>query len=560
MATTVVKTIGTGGDYTTLQAWEDASPADLVAADQIWEGQLTESITFTGANNLVTFAGSTSNASCYKHLTTAPGMSFVDNADKLTNALRFNKANGLWIESTNGKYGSATIIFTELFATVSNLQLSFTSGQASSMIGGSGNTILGQPKGTLRNCIVVSNGTDSTINKVDAYNCLIETNGTTPVSLCYFGDATNIIQYCTLVAPIGVPCSGAFLGNYAYLRQVKDCAAFTNGGYFTSGSGITVENCFSDSAQVLPGLTTVTYDTSTGSGFENISAGTEDFRIKATSTLVDAGASIPELPYDIVGTLRGAPPDVGCWEYTDQGGAVDHHTSGSIIGSGADTTGSADHRPTSVTHSSGGNIVGKTSDVTGASSSFSKLTSSGALLGDFGTVTGTSTRFRAHPAVGALLGDFGTVTGAADQSSPVGEHDVEGDIVAGTGTVTGQSHSVGYRPTTGAIVGNTGVIAGTAKHIKMHATHGDPIGAGSIVVGTASRSDPVVDHSTFGEIDGYQANLFGNATHSKMTLTQADIDAIVAGIVAAIIPVNIVKVNSIDVDGTGADSDPWGPV
>ena len=38
MPTTTTKTIGSTGDYSTLQAWEDACPANLVTADEIWRG------------------------------------------------------------------------------------------------------------------------------------------------------------------------------------------------------------------------------------------------------------------------------------------------------------------------------------------------------------------------------------------------------------------------------------------------------------------------------------------------------------------------------------------
>ena len=47
---------------------------------------------------------------------------------------------------------------------------------------------------------------------------------------------------------------------------------------------------------------------------------------------------------------------------------------------------------------------------------------------------------------------------------------------------------------------------------------------------------------------------------SDMTLTPADIQAIVAALQAAILPVNIVQVNYGPVDGDGSDSNPWGPV
>lgn len=47
---------------------------------------------------------------------------------------------------------------------------------------------------------------------------------------------------------------------------------------------------------------------------------------------------------------------------------------------------------------------------------------------------------------------------------------------------------------------------------------------------------------------------------SEMTLTPADIQAIVDALKLAILPVNIVQVNYGPVDGDGSDGNPWGPV
>jgi hypothetical protein len=80
------------------------------------------------------------------------------------------------------------------------------------------------------------------------------------------------------------------------------------------------------------------------------------------------------------------------------------------------------------------------------------------------------------------------------------------------------------------------------------------------VTGSASRAGAIITHATTGVLTGNTAEVTGASGHGSMTLTPADIAAIVAALQLAILPVNIVKVNSIDVDGTGADNDPWGPV
>lgn len=93
MTTTITSSIGTSGrDYSTVSAWIAACPADLVAVDQIWRGECYNDSEF---GDVVSMSGITSNASCYPVLTCAAGHSFTENAGKLTNALRYNVANGV---------------------------------------------------------------------------------------------------------------------------------------------------------------------------------------------------------------------------------------------------------------------------------------------------------------------------------------------------------------------------------------------------------------------------------------------------------------------------------
>ena len=94
MVTTVVKSIGTASrDYSTLQAWEDAAPANLVTADQVWKGECYNDSTFTAG---VTISGITTDATRYIWLTAAAGQSFADHPE---NALDYNAANGVAISA-----------------------------------------------------------------------------------------------------------------------------------------------------------------------------------------------------------------------------------------------------------------------------------------------------------------------------------------------------------------------------------------------------------------------------------------------------------------------------
>ena len=106
MTTTIVKSIGTaaGRDFTTIQAWADACPANLVTVDQVWEGQLYNDSEFVVSSSADAYKidGKTTDATRFLRLTTGPGQSFTDNAGKLTSPLRYDATKGVGIRSTVG--------------------------------------------------------------------------------------------------------------------------------------------------------------------------------------------------------------------------------------------------------------------------------------------------------------------------------------------------------------------------------------------------------------------------------------------------------------------------
>jgi hypothetical protein len=59
------RTIGSGGDYSTLQAWEDASPANLVTDGNIWRGLMLSGFNASASGTILTIAGSTVDSTHY---------------------------------------------------------------------------------------------------------------------------------------------------------------------------------------------------------------------------------------------------------------------------------------------------------------------------------------------------------------------------------------------------------------------------------------------------------------------------------------------------------------
>lgn len=316
MTTTVVKTIGTSSrDYSTLQAWEDACPADLVAVDQIWQGQCYNDAEFTAG---LTVAGTTTDATRYKELTTAAGQSFSDNASVQTNALRYNQANGVAI-SVAGGY-STGITVTDINFRMSKVQVKVSS-DAYAYNNNTASTAhvldkcILQQAGSAGACIRLRGGTLS--------NSLLSKNsaGTSKAAISgAYGAAT--LTNCTIVRPTTYAVGGTAIGaGSGFTFTLKNVAVF---GFTADTSGtISATTCYTDDATPSTGFTTVAYDTSTGSGFQNTAVTTADFRIKTGSALLDVGTT--DTTYaatDIAGTSRpqGSAYDVGAWELVAGGG------------------------------------------------------------------------------------------------------------------------------------------------------------------------------------------------------------------------------------------------
>lgn len=140
MTTTVTSSIGTASrDYSTIQAWEDASPADLTSVDQIWRGECYNDATFSNAGSTVlTVSGTTTDSTRYKELTCAAGQSFSDNASVQTNALACSQSNGVLL-TASGSFQSVVQINEANFH-ISGLQIAQTGSAfgASGVNGGTG--------------------------------------------------------------------------------------------------------------------------------------------------------------------------------------------------------------------------------------------------------------------------------------------------------------------------------------------------------------------------------------------------------------------------------------
>lgn len=314
MATVISKTIGTGGDYATLQAWEDACPADLVAVDQIWQGQLLAGEHVYTTRPLVIGSSTIANSSCYVELTAAPGASFLDHASKATNPLRYDPTKGAAIRYDGSTQWAITIAAP--YCRINKIQIKCT--DASSTAGGA-ITMTGTAatNADVNQCILESAarvGSSGTVllrgvGSILRNSLVIQRSTTTTTAIASFTDAAGATN-CTFIS-IGATLANGIATQYAggTLKNIYVGGA-TNP--HNGGSTMTKTNCYSDVAAT--GFTVAPLSTAT---FINLSDGTHDFRLPTGSTLIDAGiADATYAPLDVYGTSRpqNGSYDVGAWE------------------------------------------------------------------------------------------------------------------------------------------------------------------------------------------------------------------------------------------------------
>lgn len=304
------KTLGlTGRDYSTLAAWATYVNALSLAANEILEvyndgGAVAD----TAA---VAVGGWTANGFTVT-MRPASGQGFKDNANKLTNALRWNASNGAAFTNSIG-YTTA-YAFTGANLTVEDLQFRSTAASTSGCIQGRTSSVINR-------CIIQSAGGyvmpqthACTVNDSLLMNV---SGGGVQVS----GDSL-IVSNCT-IASIG----GAGIGiQQSYTPSipplVKNTVVYnmTTDYHGTSTTG-TTNNATSKASFGGTGFGTSGQTSVTSADFENVSSGTEDFRIAAGSTkLINTGASSVGSGADVVNTTRTGTRDIGAWESAGGGG------------------------------------------------------------------------------------------------------------------------------------------------------------------------------------------------------------------------------------------------
>jgi hypothetical protein len=318
MPTTITKTIGVGKDYASINAWVAGAastyPSGLVAADVIWKGVLYKEGSGTNNEWVITATTTSYTLTCdatrYYLLEAAPGQSFTDNASKLTNALRYNNANGVSI--------AVSIAYVWLFnidasarLIVRGIQIKNSTSQVS----------VGLGRAFFENCILFANGPSLIFGTgASATNSLLymSASGSIVNANSY---SNNYLRNCMLIGSGGA--TNAFtLGNYSSGSIIKNCAIF---GFATGIVNVAARIDTTNSTYNATDLASFGW---TGTGnivsktfanqFQSITGGSEDFRVKAGADLINAGTRDQTYTndLDIVGSARSTTtPTIGAWEF-----------------------------------------------------------------------------------------------------------------------------------------------------------------------------------------------------------------------------------------------------
>lgn len=319
MPTDTIKKVGatnspTTMDYSTVQSWEDACPANLVTADQRWIGECYDQGEFATAGAPLVISGTTVDSTRYLILRCATGASFKDKSGVRTTALTYNASNGVAIRCTAGYIQAidVQVDYTQLIG----LQVKTTLTGADATIRDTANAAI---NGLIDSCLVYSKCFTGIWWSGKVTNSLIIVDNS-------FGrgirvEMSNGAFYgCTVVGIASDSGQGIYSSTAGSIAPtIKNCAIFGFASASSAGNTFTGSYNATDQSSVGFGTnnqTSLTY----ASQFVSSS---NDFRAVNTGSLKNGTPDTTNIPNDITGTARDATtPYIGCWEVVSAGGRI----------------------------------------------------------------------------------------------------------------------------------------------------------------------------------------------------------------------------------------------
>jgi hypothetical protein len=311
MTTTVSKTIGTGGDFSTPQGWEDSFPASLVTADEAMVGNLFNQNFTTASGTLLTFSGTATDATRKIVLQSNAGAGF---ANAQPTALRYAAANGASLSSTAGY--APVISISDDNVSLIGLQVSL----AASGGGTAAITCNTAANLDINGCIVESMSGAATIGVIDMFgstqklrNSLVVCRGSAQACIMGLKAGAQAINVTLAVPHDLTAATNAFNGSYG-AASVKNCLILGATGLNSGGTTPTFTTCLTSGSTTI-GVSPVVYSNGL---IVDINDATRDFRLVASNH--DGTTDSTNAANDIVGTARTAGAyDDGCWQFVSAG-------------------------------------------------------------------------------------------------------------------------------------------------------------------------------------------------------------------------------------------------
>lgn len=323
------KKIGSAGgpsrDYSTFDLWASyIDGLNTLAAPEVGEFYNDSEFVKTTSGDSFVLTGYSADATNRLTLTTGAGQSFLDDASKATNPLRYDASKGVGFRVTGGYAYALSVSGTHTY--VEKLQFCQAGANygvlTQPVIGGGADKCILECRGTYNGPAVVV----ATAGSLTSSAVILTSTQVSAVQFNSGGTAVNV----TAVRTSNNSASGkAFTNQFSGAMIVKNCAGFNFTDFYSpghAGTVATLTNCASDVADTdangsggsSGNLDALTYS----SQFEDVTS-TKDFRLKAGSSLIDAGVTdSTNAPNDIIGTARpsGSAYDIGAWEFVGGGG------------------------------------------------------------------------------------------------------------------------------------------------------------------------------------------------------------------------------------------------
>lgn len=302
--------------------WANTPGTEAYTIDSvIWKGECyNDEEFFSSTGHVVTFSGTTTDATRYPWLTAASGESFQDHADVRTNPLSYSQSKGVGLRTTTSYSGIPIQIAGISYIHVDRLQLH------------SHNWCLGHDPGAggvYKDLVMHSDrSTALLVYQLTGGGSLINcamfctgsgTWGTGAVSTTYGAQVIG----CTLVRSSDVSAHGLGYGSENASSLIRSCAAF---GFLTplSAAWNTKTYNATDQASIegTNSQTSVTFNATTPF-VQADKDSTVDLRAVAATALAANGyKDATNAPNDISGTARAASPTIGAWELVISGSSA----------------------------------------------------------------------------------------------------------------------------------------------------------------------------------------------------------------------------------------------